>query len=132
MNPNGLRLLVKQTRQNSTVGKQQQYTCTNMKKILTLVTDSAFMVKLTRQNSTVGNRQQYTLQYVKNTHLGNGLRLHGETNSSELYSWKPTTIHLYQYVKNTHLGNGLRLHGARSSLQLYIWKTTHTNKKKDN
>ena len=30
------------------------------KKILTLVTDSAFMVKLTRQNSTEGNRQQYT------------------------------------------------------------------------
>ena len=52
--------MVKLTRQNSTVGKQQPYTCTDMKKILTLVTDSAFMVKLTRQNSIVGNQQQYT------------------------------------------------------------------------
>ena len=131
MNPNGLRLLVKQTRQNSTVGKQQQYTCTNMKKNTHL--GNGLRLHGETKSSELYSRKPtiiHSYQYVKNIHLGNGLRLHGETNSSELYSWKPTTIHLYQYVKNAHLGNGLRLHGARSSLQLYIWKTTHTNKKK--
>ena len=65
--------MVKQTRRNFTVRKQQQYTYTIIKKILTLVTDSTFMVKQTRRNFTV-RKQQYTYTIMKkNTHLGKGL-----------------------------------------------------------
>ena len=52
--------MVKQTRHNYTLGNQQQYACTIMWKILTLVTDSTFMVKQTRRKSTVEKQQQYT------------------------------------------------------------------------